>query len=270
MVEFSKGKLACFDFDTWTYDIPFAAQRLEDDGETLVLSFDYCRDLVDARFEEIMKKLGCTEYVGYLTGSGNFRHETAVTYPYKGNRAQERPWHYQNIRNYLEYSYGAEVVHGIEADDALAIKATEEGDNAIIISRDKDLRMVQGWHYGYEVGNQPEFGPKYYNELGELDVQKKSGKNKVSGGGLKFFYTQMITGDSTDNIKGPKGKGPMFAYRKLVECQTEEEMQGIVIDVYKEAYGEDAIQRYNENKDLLWMVREMKDGQPVLKENILG
>ena len=36
-----------------------------------------------------------------------------------------------------------------EADDTIAIRATELGDEAIIVSLDKDFDQVVGWHYNF-------------------------------------------------------------------------------------------------------------------------
>lgn len=141
-----------------------------------------------------MKKLKCSKYEFYLTGDGNFRHDIAKQAPYKGNRKQPRPYHYKNVTEYLKFKYNATVVDGMEADDMLAIRQTELGDKSVIVSRDKDLRMVKGWHYGYAMSNQPEKDLEYIDEIGYL-IKHKS---KLIGGGLKWFYAQCIMGDKTD------------------------------------------------------------------------
>jgi hypothetical protein len=77
----------------------------------------------------------------------------------------------------------------------------------IICSRDKDVRQCPGWHYSWECGKQPSIGPIMVDELGHL-VDKNAGKFnpltgkklplKVFGTGHKFFYYQMLTGDTVD------------------------------------------------------------------------
>lgn len=92
----------------------------------------------------------------------------------------------------------------------------------IICSRDKDLRMCPFWHYGWEHGNQPEFFPTYVERLGEITLSED--KKKIKGTGLKFFYSQLITGDTVDNIPGlPKG-GPVLAALTLADAVSEQEM----------------------------------------------
>ena len=99
----TSGNHLLFDFDTWCYDVAFAAQQK--DGS--VLPFSYCTDLIDTRFNEIMIKLDGATYDGYLTGKDNFRYKVATLKPYKGNRTQPKPHWYQAIRDYLVAKYNA-------------------------------------------------------------------------------------------------------------------------------------------------------------------
>ncbi len=123
------------------------------------------------------------DYLGYLTGSDNYRKEIAVTAPYKGNRSQSKPQHYDLIREYLEKAWGCEVVQGQEADDAIGIKAYEFEDveDYVIMSIDKDLDMIRGWHYNFVKDK------KYLIE--DQDA-------------IKHFYTQILTGDRVDSKGG--------------------------------------------------------------------
>jgi len=71
--------------------------------------------------------------------------------------------------------------------------------------------------------------------------------------GLRNFYTQMLTGDRTDNIIGLKGIGPKKAEKILVDCKTEEEMYATVVKSYLEAGLTE--ERVTENGNLLWLRR---------------
>ena len=63
------------------------------------------------------------EWEIFLTGKKNFRHEYAVTVPYKGNRKDvKKPKHLQAIRQYLVDKWEATVSDGQEADDDIAIR----------------------------------------------------------------------------------------------------------------------------------------------------
>jgi hypothetical protein len=81
---------------------------------------------------------------------------------------------------------GAVVVDGMEADDALAIEQTQYNldmgeECSVICSRDKDLRQVPGYHYGWEAWNAPEYAMKWTDELGHLElIEKVSAKGKVT------------------------------------------------------------------------------------------
>ena len=59
--------------------------------------------------------------------------------------------------------------------------------------------------------------------------------DKLKGSGLKFFYSQLITGDQVDNYPGIPGSGAKAAYELLQSCTTEEELFIAVRDAYKKA-----------------------------------
>lgn len=166
----------------------------------------------------------------HLTGSTNFRNEKAVTAPYKGNRTSEKPLHYTLLRDYLVKAWNASVSNGIEADDVLAIRQTEMKDDSIIVTLDKDLDQVVGWHYNFVKKI------KYYVEKDEA---------------LFNFYKQFLTGDAVDNIKGVKGIGPKKA-EKLLEGKTEQEMWNLVVELL-------GYDRAMENGHLLYMLRSYDD-----------
>ena len=249
---------ARIDGDLLVYELAFGA---EDRKSGEVYSFESIIPRADKKIADIMDAVGADSYVIYLTGKGNFREEIAVTKEYKGGRGA-KPYHYANVRAYLE-SLGAIVVDGMEADDAMAIEQMKaywygcEGES-VICSRDKDLRQVPGYHYGWETHNQPEYAMKWTDELGSIEL---TDKNKLKGDGLKFFYAQLIMGDSTDNIPGIKGKGDVFAYNLLESCTSEAEMSELV----RRAYDNDELML--EQGRLLWMVRELdEEGKPVMWE----
>lgn len=244
--------------------IIYEAAACGEDRETgEIFSFDYCASLVDKRLLEIADAIGTTEPLRlFVTGDNNFRFDVATVKPYKGNRKQEKPWHWKNVRAYIE-SLGAEVAEGMEADDLMAMCQTE---NTVICTRDKDLRQVPGWHYGWELGSQPEFKLQYVDEIGEIELVTKTnseGKVKsreIKGTGLKFFYAQLIVGDTVDNIPGLPKAGPVLAYQLLVDTITEGEMFSAVREAYRRYYGDEADERLLEQGQLLWMCRAKDEG----------
>jgi hypothetical protein len=215
--------LALIDADIVTYRIGFAS---EDVSERICLA--RCAEFM----EELVMKPWVGDYQGYLTGSNNYRKEIAVTAPYKGNRTgASKPKHYDLVREYLIKAWGCELIEGQEADDAIGIKAYEIGDieEYIIMSIDKDLDMIRGWHYNFIKDR------KYL-----INDQEA----------IKHFYTQILTGDRVDNIIGLKGIGPKKAAKILEDCITEADMYKAVL----EAYDNDET-RVLENGQLLWIRR---------------
>jgi len=228
------------DMDIATYQCSFGGEIKEEDGTVTVLSFDYVAALIDKLVADICLAVGGTETpILYLTGGGNFRDEVAVTKPYKGK----------------------------EADDAMSIEQMKEwgtvNATTVICTRDKDLRMIPGWHYGWEHGLQPEFFKQWVDEFGTLEYN--SDKNKITGTGMLFFYSQLITGDTVDNIPGLPKKGPKAAWVALQEATTEREAFESCVELYKEVMGDDWETYLLEMGQLLWMCREVDgEGKPIM------
>jgi hypothetical protein len=212
--------IALIDGDILCYRIGFATQEESQDVAIRTMA-SFLEDLV-------MFDIDVGEWKTYLTGSSNYRHDYAITAPYKGNRKGEKPTHHGLLREYLELSWNGKVYEGIEADDAIAIDATTYGDDSIIVSLDKDFDQVQGWHYNFVKKE------KYYVTADE---------------GLLNFYMQFLVGDRIDNIIGVKGIGPVKA-RKLLEDKTAQEM----FDVCVEELGSE--ERAIENGILLYLQRK--------------
>ena len=214
-----RPKIALLDADIICYRVGFASEDVE---EAICLA-----RVTQLVHEIVYDDLQCDDYKAYITGKGNFRNEIAVTEPYKGNRKDaKRPVHYEAIRNHLQ-RLGAELVEGQEADDAVAIEATING--GWIVSIDKDLDQVAGWHYNFVKHEE------YYVTEEE---------------GLRNLYTQVLTGDRTDNIIGLKGIGPKKAAKLLEDCKTEREYY----DACLKAYDGNEL-RVIENLNLLWLRR---------------
>jgi 5'-3' exonuclease len=89
-------------------------------------------DIAEIRVNELMQRIlyetNATDYIGFLTGSNNFRYEL---YPqYKANRKDKpRPTHLDVCKELLVKQWKCKVTDGIEADDALGIEQDKEGDS---------------------------------------------------------------------------------------------------------------------------------------------
>lgn len=205
----------------------------------------------------------------YLTGTDNFREQIATIAKYKGNRDDmDKPYHYETLRNYAIHQLGAEVVDGMEADDAMAIAQHADPNNTIICTIDKDLLQVVGQKYLWNKKN------KDTGDTSNCFVYIDAAE------GMRNFYTQLLTGDATDNIKGlsgtkqKQGIGPVKAKRLLAECSTSEEYYNACLEQYVEKYGDGDVdykhwngEHYSgtsetimlENAKLLWMQRYEHD-----------
>ena len=262
------------------YEIGFCAHWTDDDGEPQIRNFEFVQELLDNKIEEICEMvMADDEPTLYLTGDPkiykrmkregydvppkfepNFREAVAVTKPYKGTRKGEKPFHFDNLTAYILSNYDTKVAFGLEADDLMSIDQVASDTETIICSRDKDLKITQGWHFSWMCGKQPQWGPEEVDEIGEIELTSKG----IKGTGLSFFYSQMLTGDAVDNIGGLKGVGPKKAFTLLEGCSTEAELYAAVSGAYEEKLGEHWKLMYREQADLLWMIQELDiHGEPV-------
>ena len=162
---------------------------------------------VNEMIENTLAEVEASEYKLFFTSPDNFRKHI---YPeYKANRTATKPKHLQFLRDYLVESWQGQVAERMEADDYLGINQHE---SSIICSIDKDLLQVPGKHYNF-----------VKKEFYEIDEET----------GFRNFYTQLLTGDTSDNIKGIAGIGPVKAKRALTGYFNEQEMFSVVRDMYK-------------------------------------
>ena len=163
-----------------------------------------------ALIEEIILAVGADSYEVWLSGDDNFRYKV---YPeYKAHRRDAyRPKWERDCKDFMVRAWQANHSTGCEADDMLGVRATELGDESIIATIDKDLNMIPGWHYNFV---------------------KKEKYSVTEAEAIRFFYKQLITGDSTDNIKGIPGLGPKKADRLLDGLEGEAAYYKAVKDNY--------------------------------------
>jgi 5'-3' exonuclease len=194
-------------------------------------ALDKVDDLIQWSIYACVLEYDVEDYQVFLTGKGNFRYDIAISHEYKGNRKDvEKPQHLEAIRKHMIKAWEAVVSKGEEADDLIGIAATEGGKESIVVSIDKDMLQIPCRHYN---PNKKEF-----TVVSDFD-------------GLKFFYTQILTGDRADNIVGLYGVGPKKAEKILADCKTEADMYEECLHQYG---GEE--DRVIENARLLWLRRE--------------
>jgi hypothetical protein len=128
----------------------------------------------------------------YISGEGNWRY--AIYPEYKANRKDVlKPMWLEECREHLIIQYKAEIVNEKEVDDMCGIRLTQEGDNAICASLDKDMKTVPGLHYSWETRGATWVKPAQKTLVSPYDA-------------LRNFYGQLISGDGADNIPSFDGK----------------------------------------------------------------
>ena len=221
-----KGKVL-IDGDIIAYRAAFSTEdQLEQDTKEKVenLVNSILDETIDLPFPEP------SEYQVFLTGRTNFRFDVAISHPYKGNRAaKDKPKYLRAAREHMIDKYDAIVSVDEEADDLLAKGAAALNYWCVVASVDKDMLQLPCWHFN--------FGKNTWSKVGELD-------------GLHFFYTQILTGDAADNIKGLKGIGPKKAEVLMKDVTDEASMWAVVVKAY-----DGDVTRIIENARLLWLRR---------------
>lgn len=262
------------DADVIRYEVGFAAEAGWQ-GEDIP-PFDYVAELLHMRIDNICAITNATtDPILYITGKTNFRNEIATKTPYK-ERLGNKPYHYDNLTAYMKAMYDVRMQEGLEADDLMSIEQTKRPLETIICTRDKDLRQVPGWHYGWELGGQPQFGPLLVGNPGllelELKVSPKGIKTyKIRGYGDLFFYSQCLTGDAVDTIPGLPGTGPAKAFKILEGSSSSTDAFNRVLEAYRAFYGDPGDKELLEQGRLLHMTRELnEDSSPVLWEFPVG
>ncbi len=204
---------------TWQQEMP-GEYRLS--TEIRPLPTEYAEAVTNNIIVEALEAVNTTRFRGFLTANDgtNFRFRVAKTKPYKGNRKTfKKPIHYDFIRDLLINNWGATVISGMEADDALSIEQRKhlrfDDDeyicNSVIISIDKDMRQVPGYHF---------------------NMKNKTFEFVTPFEGLRNLYTQVLTGDNADNIPGLDGVGKITAAKLLKDATTESQLREIVKKEY--------------------------------------
>ena len=207
-----QGRVVHIDADFLAYQV--TAQRA--DG-TDVKTFDDMKHNAGIAVQMLKSLAAATAVHLHLTPSSSDkggRFEQALLKEYQGNREDKVKPQYLNImREHLSKAYPATMHQLCEADDGMsssqyAAMAAGQRHLSIIASKDKDLNMVPGLHLDWDTGVITDTA----SDFGEIHMRvTPSGAKKLTGYGQKFFWAQMLTGDTADNISGlPKLVGPLL------------------------------------------------------------
>lgn len=183
-----------------------------------------------------------------------YRYAVATVKPYQGQRKSHKPKNWQFLRDYMltaDHPWAIHVTDTLEADDLFAWYANNAVGKTtyVVMSHDKDMRMIPGLHLTWKTHDLVDTGGAFCHEH----------DGKVYG--YKWFWLQMLMGDSVDNIPGL----PTFYGKRIGEKGAEKALKGIndnataaalVLDAYEHHYGvEDWRVHVLEQAALLWMRR---------------
>lgn len=197
---------ALIDADTIAFACAASAE-----GQHLFVAESRASEMV----ENILGAVGADEYELWLTGKGNFRYSV---YPeYKANRIDTyRPTWEKEVKDFLTKEWQANWTVGIEADDMIGVRNSELEYQATLCHIDKDLNQLPGRHYNWEL-----------RRLGNV-IREARQYSVTLEEGNRYFYYQLLIGDTTDNIKGAVGIGPKKASALLDSLDKSEWFEGVL------------------------------------------
>lgn len=207
----------------WTKSLPEGTNVIDKQRIIIPEPLDHCLYIVRRHLDSIyyaIKELPMCQsrvlgFRGFLSGSDNFRNQIAKQAVYKGNRDPlNRPFHYEAIREYIKKYWDTVVSRNCEADDLISIMAEQartQHRDSVIVSIDKDLDQIPGFHY---------------------NPDKKVFYSQDRDSALLYFYQQALSGDSTDNIPGCYKIGTEKAQKFITETMAEFEEIGLEAEKY--------------------------------------
>lgn len=216
----------------------------------------------------------------HCTKAGRFK--VIADKPYQGNRKSAKkpelvePLRYVVGRGQLQLPDNIRLVFNdkYEADDSVVMSCTADS-NSIFYSEDKDLDVLRN----RKLCGKNSIVESPVSGLGWLAMKELARSKKLIGRGAVFFWSQMLMGDTADNITGLKRAGtspcgPMKAYTLLqplleeqLDCMkpahvlvtcTEQDIAKLVLGLYKDN-GQNPIPE----AWLLWLFP--KDGYNVIR-----
>lgn len=195
----------------------------------------------DGLLEGVIEAFNC-DFEVVVSGGSSFRK---ILYPeYKANRKpKSRPQYLYDAKKYIIRYWDAVVAVG-EADDYISFN---HNDDTVIVSIDKDFMQCGG---------------KFFNpvkwEMTEVEDP------------MVYFFTQMLCGDSVDNIAGIKNpykshhkNTPCFTWDsalKILQPMSNQERLEFVQSAYQYQFGDEKwYGEFDLHTQLLWLLR--KDGK---------
>lgn len=162
---------------------------------------------------------------------GNFRKQISKTY--KSNRINlELPPALNELQKYIKEQYSSICGYGVETDDVVAtywksLTNTFGKDEVLIVSIDKDYKQLPCIIYDY-----------HYKKKCYYNITVAEARNN--------FYTQMIVGDTADNVNFCKGYGLAYTKKAFKDCLSDYNYIRVVFSLFKKIYKGKARERFIE------------------------
>lgn len=213
------------------------------------------RRILKSKIDLFKDAAGAEGVLLHMTASGSTKgHRALIAYtkPYQGQRKGHRPKNWQYLRDYMAEGLAGPIKQWFdrEADDGFGF-ISMNCPLDVIATRDKDMRMLPGWHLNWDTYELVKVEPDQF-------ALEAGGKLY----GHKWFWTQMLWGDAADNIPGlpkhpdfPRGVGEVAASKLLAFADDDDSAAMAVAQAYKAHYGAEWAERFCEQASLLWIRR---------------
>lgn len=190
------GRTAHVDADFLAYQVSYEKEdetkSLEDMQHNAEVVVDHLKKMAGAQHVHM--------HLTPATSDKGGRYDQAIQKPYQGNRVDKpKPRYLHIMRDWLAKKYPGTQHYHCEADDGMssmqyAAILGGHKELSVIVTKDKDLSMVPGYHVDWATGQIRDF-----SGFGNVALNSKG---KLKGFGTKFFWAQMLIGDAADNTQG--------------------------------------------------------------------
>lgn len=219
------SKVALIDADRYKHLTVYRAFQQISDG--IPHSKKMIEEIVDDYlYNDIFSKFDAKAFLFCFSAPSKqvFRNWVTQEKQYKGTRGNgadlyDYPEKWDDMAYVYEYilkNHSTLIYSDLEADDLLSM--LQHPTDTFIFSHDKDLKQVVGFHY---------------------DMQQQLLMYTDEREGFELLVTQILTGDTTDNIPGLKGFGPkaLEKFREETFHYPDSELLQAAIQKYTEKYG---------------------------------
>lgn len=195
-------------WDEETYTVQANWTQAQDEFDAMVAAIEHATDA-----DKVILALSCPT-------AANYRRDFWPSYKaprIDPTKRTAKPILHGKLREYAHSRYRTEERPRLEGDDVLGIMATLPARAPrVIASIDKDMQTVPGLHFNWQHG-----------EDGVFEVKEAEARHR--------FFTQVLTGDSTDNYPGLPGFGAKRAGKALAGLEGSDDAAywGAIVAAYE-------------------------------------